>query len=94
MNELKQSTVVELTLGIAPRSLDVRHKVVRKYLYPSDSVRGPTTLISKSETCGFLTSIGFNGGWMGHTILTSWHGMHVWPTLPHTCPVLASSNAS
>ena len=37
MNVLEQSTVVKLTIGITSRCLIVRHKMVRRYLYPSDS---------------------------------------------------------
>ena len=62
MNALQQSTIVELTIGITFRSLIVRHKMVRRYLYHSDSRSGPTLSISKSENSGFLTSFGFKGG--------------------------------
>ena len=61
MNALQQSTVVELTIGTASRSLVVLHRLVRRYLYPSDSGRGPTMSIHKSENRGFLTSFCFKG---------------------------------
>ena len=77
MNALQQSTVVELTIGTTSRSLVVLHRMVRRYLYPSDSRRGPTTSIYKSENRGFLTGFCFKGVRIGCPVLTSWHRMHV-----------------